>query len=234
MKRIVELLLLYAMVLLVSGPAVAAPNTLTLTYEASRNGQLFANITETYRVQNGRYRIESITKGVGVYALLGERKLVSEGSVTAQGLKPMHFELHQGDNPKRTLIADFDWSANVLNMQVKGKPRTETLETGTQDLASLVYQFMFTQPKGELFKLPVTTGKKLKTYQYRVVGRQVPVTVPAGKYQTVHLQDGSSEADEDQKELWLGKEVYYLPVKLVMRDDKGAVIEQVLTSIDAK
>jgi hypothetical protein len=227
----------FAICLLVVGQSVAmaAPKSLTVTYEATRNGQLFANVTETYTQNNGKYRIESETKGVGVYALFGVRRLLSEGEVNASGLKPLHFESHQGDNAKRSLFADFDWAGNTLNMKVKGKPSTVTLEAGAQDISSLIYQFMFVQPKGETFKLPVTTGKKLKVYEYRVAGRGVPVSVPAGNYKTIHLQDAGADADEDSKELWLGgAESYFLPVKLVMRDDKGAVIEQVLTSLHAE
>ncbi|MDZ4097317.1 MAG: DUF3108 domain-containing protein [Methylophilaceae bacterium] len=221
--------------LLVHSVSVAAPKSVIVTYEATRNGQLFANVSETYTEENGKYRIVSETKGVGVYALFGVRRLLSEGEVTSAGLKPLHFELHQGDNAKRSLFADFDWANNSLNMKVKGKPITTTLEPGTQDISSLIYQFMFVQPKGESFKLPVTTGKKLKQYEYLVAGRDVPVDVPAGSYKTIHLQDGAPDADEDSKELWLGGAAsHYLPVKLVMRDDKGAVIEQVMTSLHAE
>lgn len=221
--------------LLVHSVSVAAPKSVTVTYEATRNGQLFANVSETYTEENGKYRIVSETKGVGVYALFGVRRLLSEGEVTVAGLKPLHFELHQGDNAKRSLFADFDWANSSLNMKVKGKQVTATLEPGTQDISSLIYQFMFVQPTGESFKLPVTTGKKLKQYEYLVAGRDVPVDVPAGSYKTIHLQDGAPDADEDSKELWLGGAAsHYLPVKLVMRDDKGAVIEQVMTSLHAE
>lgn len=235
MNKIFSRIFVLSVFLMVYSVSFAAPKSVTVTYEAKRNGQLFANISETYTQENGKYRIVSETKGVGVYALFGVRRLLSEGEVTASGLKPLHFEVHQGDNDKRSLFADFDWVNSTLNMKVKGKPVTAKLEPGTQDISSLIYQFMFVQPKGESFKLPVTTGKKLKQYEYLVAGRDIPISVPAGDYQAIHLQDGAADADEDSKELWLGgAKSHYLPVKLVMRDDKGAVIEQVMTSLHAK
>lgn len=235
MHNVFNRFFVFSFFLLVHSVVFAAPKSVTLTYEATRNGQLFANVTETYTVQDGKYRIESETKGIGVYALFGVRKLLSEGEVTAAGLKPLHFELHQGDNAKRSLFADFDWANNTLNMKVKGKPVSAELEPGTQDISSLIYQFMFVQPQGDTLKLPVTTGKKLKKYEYVVAGRDVPLSVPAGDFRTMHLQDGAPNADEDSKELWLGGAAsHYLPVKLVMRDDKGIVIEQVLTSLHAE
>ncbi len=235
MNKVFSKVCAFSFFLLLCTISVAAPKSVTVTYEATRNGQLFANVSETYTQENGKYRIVSETKGVGVYALFGVRRLLSEGEVTSAGLKPLHFESHQGDNAKRSLFADFDWANNRLNMQVKGKPVSATLEPGTQDISSLIYQFMFVQPKGESFKLPVTTGKKLKQYEYVVAGRDVPVDVPAGSYKAVHLKDGAPDADEDSKELWLGGAAsHYLPVKLVMRDDKGYVIEQVMTSLHAE
>lgn len=220
--------------LLMAGSASAAPKQIDLVYEATRNGQPFATVTETYRQQNGRYRIESVTEGLGAYALFGQRKLSSEGAVTPAGLKPGHFELHQGDNEKKTLFTDFDWVGNKLNMKIKARLVTVPLEKGAQDLSSFAYQFMFVPPAGEEVVLPVTTGKELNTYHYKVTERGVLLEVPAGKFKTVHIVNAGKNAAEDEKELWLGAESYYLPVRITMRDDTGAKIEQTLTSLHAK
>jgi hypothetical protein len=222
--------------LLVAGIAVAAPKQVEAVYQATRGGQPFATITETFKQENGRYKIESVTKGIGVYSLLGKRILTSEGEVTADGLKPGHFELHQGDNSKKSLYADFDWAANQLTMKVKGSPVTAPLEKGSQDILSVVYQFMFIQPSsdkssGDEFSLPVTTGKKLRSYTYRVTERSVSVEVPAGKYKATHLINADKDKDADEKELWLGSEAHYLPIRLLMHDENGAAIEQTLTSL---
>jgi len=234
MQHVLAKLMVIGFLLVAQSLALAAPKSLTVTYEATRNGQPFANITETFTQQDGKYRIESETRGIGVYSLFGARRLLSEGEVGPSGLRPLHFELHQGAEAKRSLFADFDWPGNQLNMKVKGKPVTAELKSGTQDIASLIYQFMFVQPTGESFKLPVTTGKRLKQYKYRVAGRNVSLTVPAGSYKTMYLQDAAENAEEDSKELWLGDaRVYFLPVKLVTRDDKGD-IEQVLTGLHAE
>jgi len=231
MKKLSAYLILLISMLL-AGLAQAAPKHVEVVYQATRNGMPFATISESYKQENGHYKIESVTQGIGVYALLGKRVLKSEGEVTAEGLKPMHFELHQGDNEKKALYADFDWAANQLNMKVKGKPVSADLQVGTQDLTSLVYQFMFAQPNTDDFTLPVTTGKKLRIYNYKVSDRGAIIEVPAGKYKTLHLTDASDS--EDQKELWLGVESFFLPVRLVMRDDGGAKIEQTLTSLHAE
>jgi hypothetical protein len=222
---------LFALSLLVfSGMAAAAPKQVDAVYNVTRNGQPFATVTESYRQENGRYRIDSVTEGLGAYALFGKRKLSSEGEVTAAGLKPQHFELHQGDSAKKTLLTDFDWASNKLTMKIKGKPSVETLEKGAQDLASFPYQFMFSPPTGAEVVMPVTTGKQLNVYHYKAADKSLPLDTPAGKFKTVHLVNTSKDND-DQKEFWLGAEAHYLPVRITLVDDIGSKIEQTLTSL---
>jgi hypothetical protein len=215
--------------LLLATSALAAPQNFTVAYHVTRNGQPFADVTETYRQEGGRYKLESITKGIGVYSLFGKRRLVSEGDVTPEGLRPTHFEQDQGDDPKRKITADFDWAAGILTMVAKGKTKAVALPPGTQDLASYAYQFMFAPPQGDDVQLPVTTGRKLKTYHYRIEARDAPVETTAGTYKTLHFVNATEGGDE--KQLWLGVDAHYIPVRIVMPDDQGGTLEQVLTSL---
>lgn len=210
----------------------AAPQKLTAVYHVTRNGQPFADVTETFQQEGGRYKLESVTKGIGIYGLFGERRLASEGDVTADGLRPSHFEQQQGDNAKKAISADFDWNEKTLAMKAKGQTTTAPLEAGTQDLASYAYQFMFAPPKGDEVLLPVTTGKKQRVYHYRVAERDAVVESAAGKFKTLHLVNAKESGEE--KELWLGAEAHLIPVRIVMQDEKGAKIEQVLTSLHAQ
>ena len=207
-------------------PVLAAPNKLTLVYEVSRKGQPFATVTETYTQNQGKYRIESTTKGVGLYALLGARKMVSEGNVSSQGLQPVHFELHQGDNAKKSVFADFDWSANTLRMQAKGKETTQPLSAGTQDLASFSYQWMFSPPQADSVNMAITTGKKLRQYTYQVQSRGERLNVPAGDFASLQLQN--SQKNDEEKTLWLATEQHHVVLKMRMLDENGVQIEQVL------
>lgn len=225
LSRILAMVLLFA----AYGAIAAPPQQLTAVYHATRNGQPFANVTETFRQEAGRYKLESVTEGIGVYALFGKRRMVSEGEVTAEGLRPMHFEQQQGDNVKKAVAADFDWAASTLAMKYRGKTASAPLEAGTQDILSYAYQFMFRLPQGDEVALPVTTGKKLRMYRYRVAERDAAVENAAGKFKAVHLVN--AEQTEEEKELWLGAEARHIPVRITMRDENGARIEQTLTSL---
>jgi Protein of unknown function (DUF3108) len=210
--------------------AFAYPKNIQLEYDVARNGKLFAKVKESFTQNGKQYRIKSVTKGIGVYALMGERTLTSTGAVFKEGLKPSHFELHQGNSAKKTLIADFNWAKNTLNMQVKGEKRTEVLEKGTQDLASYLYQFMFNPPTKDEVKVTMTTGKKLHQYQYKVMARGLKLDIAKTSYKTLHISNEAAQGD-DKKQLWLAQDQYYLPVRYKLTDEDGDSFEQTLTKI---
>jgi hypothetical protein len=221
MNKIFSLLLL----LCVSGVALAAPQKITAVYDVTRKGQPFATVNETFTQDGKHYRIESITSGIGVYALLGKRKLTSEGEVAEQGLRPLRFEQRQGD--KKKAEADFNWKTNIVTMTAKGNVSTVPLEPGAQDLASYAYQFMFRPPVGEEITLAVTSGKKLRTYKYKIVSQNEMLD----DVKTLHLVNANKSEDGEEKELWLASEAHFIPAKIIMFDENGAKIEQVLTSL---
>ena len=207
------------------------PRQITLTYQATRNGQPFANVVENYQQTGEQYKLESVTQGVGLAALFGKRILRSDGLINEEGLQPKHFEQHQGDNEKKSVYADFDWQANQLSMKNKGNITTESLLKATQDLISFSYQWMFMPPQTEEISLPVTTGKKMRVYRYRVAERDVNLSLEAGQFKTVHLVNTTLDGKGNEKEFWLAVDHFYLPVKIIQRDENGNVIEQMLTGM---
>lgn len=208
----------------------ALPKSVTISYEVTKNGQPFAKVHERFEINDQHYRVESVTKGIGVYALFGERVLRSRGMVGDTGLQPEKFELQQGDNPKKALLAEFDWQKLMLRMTAKGKTKEVPLASGTQDLASFGYQFMY-QPRAlkDTIMVTLTTGKKLSEYHYKVA--EVPFMQLAGsEYRVLHLAPEAQNGQET-KELWLAADYHYLPVKILLVDENGQKLEQVLTEL---
>ena len=212
----------------------ALPKRIQVNYTVTKNGQPFANVRELFVITGNTYQVESVTKGIGVYALFGERQLTSQGDVGKLGLKPKRFELHQGRDSKHTLIADFDWANKTLHMTVKGVVKDEPLTAGIQDLASYPYQFMFlSKSLKNKFLLTMTTGKKLNLYEYKITNSKEVLKIAGTQYSTLHLAQVANQtaSKTDSKDLWLSVEQYYLPVRLVMVDDNGQKLEQTLTEL---
>jgi len=210
---------------------VALPKRIQAVYEVTKNGQPFAKVRENFGINGTNYQIESVTKGIGIYGLFGERVLTSSGEVTAQGLKPARFELRQGDNPKKALLAEFDWAKQNLRMTVKGKLKEAPLAAGTQDLASFPYQFMYLPKplKGDI-TVTLTTGKKLNQYQYHINPESETFASAGIQYKTLHLVP-PTQGTQETKELWLAADYHYVPVKILMVDDNGQKLEQTLTEL---
>ncbi|MDI1297551.1 DUF3108 domain-containing protein [Methylotenera sp.] len=212
---------------------VNLPKRIQANYVVTKDGTPFANVREQYVVTGNTYKVESTTKGIGIYALLGLRKLTSAGKVTRKGLVPTHFELHQGSNPNKALFADFDWATNTLRMQGKGEPQAVPLAAGTQDLTSFAYQFMFLpRPFKNDITVTLTTGKKLNQYQYKVKPELEQLNVAGSQYKTVHLVPADLDKSQSEtKELWLAAEQSFILVRFLMVDSDGAKLEQTLTEL---
>ena len=112
------------------------PNILELKYDLTQNGESLGTVIEKFMIdEQGNYHIESITKGVGLYALFGDRVLMSEGKITIEGLKPKRFEVHQGSNASKNAIVDFDWDNKILITQYKGSETKENIENKSNSTA---------------------------------------------------------------------------------------------------
>ena len=224
--------LLAALCSLWMGAALAAaPQQVTATYSLTKQGQQIGTVTESFKQTEGRYQIESVTSAIGVYALFmkGKIRLISNGEVTSQGLRPHHFEHHRAADTAKTVQADFDWEKMSLIHSFDGRSESVALEPGTQDRISLQYQFMFAPPGKDDIRLFMTSGKKLNLYHYKLAGEE-KITTPAGQFQTIHLVKQRT-ADEDGTEIWLAKKRHYFPVRIVIEEHKGGKLEQNLTSL---
>ncbi|MHB0986941.1 MAG: DUF3108 domain-containing protein [Sulfuricella sp.] len=201
------------------------------TYSLTKQGQQIGTVTETFKQDDGRYQLESVTAATGIYALFikGKRRFVSTGEVVAHGLRPRHFEDRRDAEPSKTVRADFDWEKMRLSSSFDGKTETAPLEPGAQDRLSMLYQFMFAPPEQGNIRLFMTTGKKLNPYLYKLAGEE-KITTPAGQFQALHLVKQRAP-DEDGTEIWLAKKRHYFPVRIVVEEHNGGKLEQNLTSL---
>lgn len=227
MKRLFALFLVLA-----AGTAHAgAPGQITASYVLTKQGQQIGTVSETFKQEDGRYTLESVTAATGIYALFakGKIRLISTGEVTEQGLRPLHFEHQRGSDPAKTIRAEFNWEKMSLVHSFDGNTETDKLQPGSQDRISLLYQFLFANSGKNLVKLYMTTGKKLNLYQYKRVGEE-KITTPAGQFQAAHYvkQHG---ADEDGTEIWLARKRGNFPVRIVIEEREGGRIEQNLTAL---
>ena len=228
MKKLLPLLLT---LLFPASVFAAMPQHISATYSFSRNNQEMAQVIETFKQGKGKYQIESVTSAVGVFRVLTGDKItvLSNGIISKKGLQPVHFEHHRGSREDRKIIADFDWKKQQATFRHDGNTETAPIPAGMQDRISLMYQFMFLPLKSASLKLDMSNGKKVTQYEYRLIGEEM-LNTKAGTFQTIHLSRVRGPGD-DGTEVWLAKDKFHIPVKVVVEEDKGGRMEQVLTQL---
>lgn len=177
--------------------------------------------------QSANYAIKSTIEAQGITALFFQSLVQeSKGVVTEHGLKPSYYSYRYGN--KKSQTADFHWDDGTLTMRTEKGEKTEKLETGTQDLLSFMYQFMFTPPL-ETNAINITNGKTLRNYNYRLEGKEI-IDSEFGALNAIHLIKASANSEE-KTELWLATDYKNLPIKIRKTEKNGSVIEQVASMI---
>lgn len=212
-----------------------APQSISATYDVLWNGSRVAVMNETFEARDGAYRIVSESRAVGLLALFAPEplRLESSGRVTASGLQPRHFEGKRGDGDPRRARADFDWPAGELKLMRDGTTDHLKLPAATQDLASVMYQFMFLDlAHRDRFELAMTNGRKLNQHWY-TIRPGVEIDTAFGRMTTLHLVK-QHRPDESGAEIWLAPQHRQLPVKMVVIDEDGWRVEHNLTKFELK
>lgn len=224
-----------AMVLVLAGagPAAAKPPAhIQASYDLLKNGLHVGVIQETYEERDGAYRIVSETTPAGLLALISKTtiRLVSSGTVTPQGLRPLRFDHQRSGEPGKSTAAEFDWDKATLTLSHDGKTETVPLPAVTQDRLSAMYQFIHVNPaESRQIGFSMTNGARVSEYRYSVSPEDHADT-PMGRLPAVRLTK-QREADEDSTEIWLARDKHFFPVRMTIHESKGDILEQVLTSL---
>ena len=203
------------------------PTNIESWYDVKRseNGGRIGETHITYKVDNGKYKIESVSEAKGLAAIAYRGKLVqtSEGDLTENGLKPENFKHSYDNKENKTYSANFFWVENTLSLTTSKGQETVDLPTGAQDILSAQYQFMFVPPL-QTMELFVTTGKSLKSYGYEFEGEAL-IKTKLGEFNTIHIIH-RGEDENDRTEMWLAEEYHYLPIRIRKYLKDGSMLEQ--------
>lgn len=207
----------------------STPGRVEIDFQIKRKGGVAGIERHRYQADgNGGYTLTSEAEAKGLLALvLSDLVQKSTGRVTDHGLQPEQFFYQYGKNPDKAQKASFDWAAGTLQMEAGSKRQSAGLQTGTQDLMSFMYQFMFRPPLQDM-QISVTNGKRLKTYFYGFEGEETLET-GMGSLRTLHI--GRSNNDDEKTELWLAMDYHYLPVKISKTEKDGTVTERIATRL---
>lgn len=170
---------------------------------------------QTWEVEDGSYRIGSISETTGVVNVLRSerRTYLSVGKVTREGLRPTSFLMsrtRRGDN--EVARARFDWDGAHITWGTTDEKNEAALPVGSQDFLSLMYQLSLKPPASGRIRVPITTGTKFETYELDVLPEET-IDTPLGPLRTLPLRQVRKPGAETIQ-IWLAADYRYLPVQL--------------------
>jgi hypothetical protein len=220
---------------LLAPSALALPTAVEAEYSITTGGIAIGRVSESYVRQGDAYRIESTTRTDGALRLFRDDAIVlrSEGRVGPGGLQPLRFEQKRARDSSRDILARFDWGERLLRSEYRGEQTTVPLPAGTQDRLSILYQFMNVSPGGDRVSMYMSNGRKVDLYTYRRVD-EPRLATPAGEFATTRYERVTESEKENRAQLWLARDRFNLPVRVVFEDTHGLKLEQTIVRLTTR
>ena len=221
--------LLWVLLFCASSAAFAAtPSRVEMTFTISYGNMRIGEGRDVLVRDGKRYMVNSTTTPVGLAAIfISEINRESRGHVTEAGLKPEYFKEDRGRRGQR--IAAFDWESDRLTLTQDEHTHSVDLPPGTLDHASFQFSFIFSPPDEDGIKLPLTDGRRVKEYRYRLVGPETLQT-PVGPIETLHFEREVDPEEKRRFEVWLAIDRHHLPVQ-IRYEEKGRTFNSIVTGI---
>jgi len=215
------------------GQAFRLPESGILYYDAYVDGQKYQTGELQWIVEGNHYRLY-----VNIpYAFIGPFVFESRGSVDAYGLAPTIYWTQRGTNTPRFSRFDRDEKGGGKMFFSEKPDFTPDLLPGTQDRFSLMFQFASLlngdekiDEAGSIRALPVVDYNTLEMWQFKSYGETISDDVPSlGKTTLRHYALIQRENDpyKRQVDIWLAKDLEWLPGRIRSQEANGRVLELV-------
>jgi len=181
--------------------------------------------------QDNHYSIRNEIEAKGLVSLFYWNKVVqtSDGMITPDGLRPINYHYQFGS--KIDNLAVFDWESKKIIITVNGNKSEVEMQEGSQDMLSVMYQFMFEPPLTKM-KLYVTNGKNYKPYDYAYVGDEI-IETEVDRIETMHIAK-FNYTNEERIDLWLAKDYRFIPVRIRKTEKDGSILDQSAKKIETE
>ena len=215
--------------------AFATPSQIAAEYKLTQYGITIGRVSESFQRKGDSYSIQSVTRSEGVLKLVLDDNITlqSRGKVTASGLQPLEFDQRRAGNSSRDVRATFDWDKGIMHSHYRGETREVALPRATQDRISVMYQFMNLVERAPMVEMYMSNGRKVDLYTYRFV-EEVRLATPAGEFDTLHYERVTASEKESKAHVWLAKDRFNFPVRVIFDDPKGLKLEQTILELQAR
>ena len=226
-----------------SGVAFKLPESGIIYYDSYVDGQQYQTGEIDWVVEGNNYRLYINIP----YAFVGPFVFESRGSVDSYGIAPILYWSQRGTKPPRYSRFDRNESGQG-QMFFSEKPEfTPKILPGTQDRFSLMFQLASLlngdgkiDEAGSIRQIPVVDYNSLEMWSFKSYGETSSEDIPSlGKSINRHyaLMQRENDPYKRQVDIWLAKDLEWLPGRIRSQESNGRVLELVFkqkNSIEAR
>ncbi|HXF78100.1 MAG TPA: DUF3108 domain-containing protein [Usitatibacter sp.] len=226
---------LLATACLAAAAAAAQPMEITARYGITNSGMTIGSVRETFVRRGDSYSIQSVTRSEGMLKMFVDDQITVEstGRVGLEGLQPLAYNEHREKDSKRDLRSEFDWAKGVMRTLLHGENTEVALPAETQDRISMMYQFVNMKAFGDTLVVPMADRRKVELFTYKLVDEGT-IATPLGEFATRHYQRVVNNPKDTRADVWLAKDRYNFPVRIVLDDPKGFRLDQTIEALDTR
>ena len=215
------------------GVAFKLPESGIIYYDSYVDGQKYQTGEIDWMVEGNNYRLYINIP----YAFIGPFVFESRGSVDAYGISPSIYWSQRGSKPPRYSRFDRNESGEG-QMFFSEKPEySPKILPGTQDRFSLMFQLASllngdgkVDEAGTIRSIPVVDYNTLDLWNFKSYGETVSEDIPSlGKSVNRHyaLMQRENDPYKRQVDIWLAKDLEWLPGRIRSQESNGRVLELV-------
>ena len=226
---------LAALLFSTSAAAATPPSHVTAEYAITHTGLTIGRINENFVRKGDLYSAQSVTRSEGPLKLILDDQITLEstGRLGSAGLQPLEFVQRRAKDSTRDLKTSFDWDKGTVSTLLHGEKSEVPLPRETQDRLSAMYQFLHLPSYGTTLAMPMAMGRRVEQYNYRLV-EEGRLATPAGEFDTLHYARVTAKPGDTKVDVWLAKDRFKFPVRVIFDDPKGFRLEQTLVSLDTR
>ncbi|MBI1906565.1 MAG: DUF3108 domain-containing protein [Rhodocyclales bacterium] len=178
-----------------------------------------------------RYSMETSVEAAGVVGVLLDDFYYtqsSRGRIVDGWLQPERFEVDQAG--RGVEFARFDWGGAKVAITRKGKITHYPLNLRDQDVLSVWHLGALLGGRDLPGEIALVTNRRAEPALLQVLGAQ-RVTLPIGQVDAIKIR-ARARSGKLTIDLWLSQAHRLAPVRIVMTDKKGSVLDQQAVSIE--
>jgi hypothetical protein len=190
----------------------------------------------TFTHYQGKYKLKVSGRARGIMALLnpGTFNAESEGTITAEGLRPERYIEERGSPDKRR-EALFDHVTKKIKI-----PESEPLafEGAPHDPLTWIVQFYFAMPKSESATFTVASTRRIDVFLMERNGRD-NIATPIGNvdvqlWKSVRKPRADGSGSGGSAQFWLAPEWHHIPFQVKLVSSRGVTAYFELTAINTE